>query len=402
MTKKLFILALGVIPIAAFGAEPDHFSRIVAPQYDFESEINSYVSRVLGRCIESENPKLSAPGSLFGIKSCGNDRSVIDLYGCLAQAFDGLISTEIEQHFSTRGFEARRDELGADQAKAFETAWTLPRKEGRAKAFGLSVFKGAEGDALFLAESIDPVLLKVQGVEIGPDKLSHFFGHGFRAFWDTDFAPRYGERNPPLGLDGQVNQLQKPGGFKMGLADLVLGFGHGSVTRGEAGVAELATAEERGRMGLKINGVFSYADIVANLEGARFWKRVLDDKNPYVVCANNKWHLNPTAPFRLSEFVSDGFDEAVNCSVFRPDIKRVVESNIEAKVGLKYDQYCGSHVNKCADLVKRYGELSKQILNPHCFEAASRPGTVDHKSSPSVKDTVLGAPLGEGKSHGIR
>ena len=76
--------------------------------------------------------------------------------------------------------------------------------------------------------------------------------------------------------------------------------------------------------GAVTTGVFSYADLVANLNGMRFWNRVLAENadvltgqriRPYVGCVNRRWQVQ--ALFDWQEYIDLSWDETNNCVKFR-------------------------------------------------------------------------------------
>jgi hypothetical protein len=122
--------------------------------------------------------------------------------------------------------------------------------------------------------------LKFQDHYIGSDKFEHMFGQGFRYF-----------ENYHLKKKTLANTL-KLGIFK---------------ERTILGGNPLAT------------GVFSFADLVANFQGMRFWNHILQESEdvlqeelgPYVECVESKWVVVKKINFK--DYVDAGFDEGQNC-----------------------------------------------------------------------------------------
>jgi hypothetical protein len=126
-------------------------------------------------------------------------------------------------------------------------------------------------------------VINLNGIEIGTDKLGHFFTEGWRYFQLT-------------------NQME--GDIKKGIL-----FG-------------LWT--ESFYYGAQAPGVFSYADMIANFNGLRFWNRVRSKfkdpithlyQPPYITCENKKWAVNNS--FLWSEYVDEAWNESVNCNNFK-------------------------------------------------------------------------------------
>lgn len=124
-------------------------------------------------------------------------------------------------------------------------------------------------------------VIRVQDVEIGTDKLGHFFAEGYSYFVSTD-------------------QLRKS--IESGLL-----FGEWS---------------ESVYFGAQTTGVFSFADLTANFQGLRFWNRVLArhpdlltgrTPTPYVQCRKQQWVL--ARAFSWDDYIDNGWNEAINCVV---------------------------------------------------------------------------------------
>lgn len=128
-------------------------------------------------------------------------------------------------------------------------------------------------------------LVKIGNRNIGTDKFEHLFGMGF-----TYFEKYYQKKK-------KLTSVLKYGII---LEKTILG---GNV---------FAT------------GVFSYADLVANFNGMRFWNHMLQKNDdifgaqynvgPFVSCFKGKWVKNKDINF--SEYFDDGVDESINCSKF--------------------------------------------------------------------------------------
>lgn len=125
-------------------------------------------------------------------------------------------------------------------------------------------------------------IVNVNGHLIGTDKFEHFMGTGYKYF-KTYYR---GDQN-------LLEVLEK--GW-----DLEVGF-MGSVT----------------------TGVQSYADLVANFNGMRFWNHMLqkhedilgENLGPYITCKNGLWVQIKKIDWR--DYIEASWDEAYNCSKFR-------------------------------------------------------------------------------------
>ena len=165
-------------------------------------------------------------------------------------------------------------------------------------------------------------LIKVNGHFIGGDKFSHFFNEGYI----------YYRKHNSRGLT----------------MDDVLAYGQGT---------------EEGRWWLATSGIFSYADLVANFQGMRFWTSFFNgndpltgETTPYLVCDEDKWVQTRT--FSWSDFVDAGWDEGVNCNRYKESLSRVLRpvSNLR----------CPVQDNPCHALREKYGVIADKILSPAC------------------------------------
>lgn len=161
-------------------------------------------------------------------------------------------------------------------------------------------------------------VIRLQGVEMGTDKLGHFFSEGYSYFLATE-------------------QLERD-------IESALLFGEWS---------------ESVYYGAQTTGVFSFADLVANTQGLRFWNRVLGRKpdpltgqpvTPYVVCDGDRWQV--AQAFAWDDYVDSGWSEAVNCPAFGSEelLERIRAHNVRCETALLP--------------WSRYGAQASRLLNP--------------------------------------
>lgn len=196
-------------------------------------------------------------------------------------------------------------------------------------------------------------VLKVNGVYLGSDKLGHFFKHGYQYY--------------------EISKRTQTGVFSffeshMHPAVLVSARG----LNGVGGAFEHGENQESGLWGLRSTGVHSYGDLAANADGLRFWRQLTEGAKPYFVCSDGKWKR--VRDFDWSEYVSDAWDEAINCSHFENE-------EIEKAVALRVAELqraaerpvltCPVEPDKCKALPARYGDHAKRVLSPECLQAAS-------------------------------
>lgn len=158
---------------------------------------------------------------------------------------------------------------------------------------------------------------------------------------------------------------------------------------GEGIAAALAWGEgtEDTWFGRYTTGVRSFADLVANFEGLRFWLRVravapdpLDggwrSERPYVHCGRRlrlfgerRWRL--ARELELDDYVTPVWDEAVNCSSYR---NAEIEARVKARIAelgeaAGVDYTCPVDPEACAEARERYGRWAPRLLHPACLEA---------------------------------
>lgn len=202
-----------------------------------------------------------------------------------------------------------------------------------------------EGFSLNLKELSDVV--NINGYLVGLDKIGHFFAEGWQYFDLTHY-------------DGK--------------------------TIDEA--IEWGRQKEAGMFGYTTTGIFSYADLVANLNGWRFWNKILlkqDDplkggianffNRPYVTCdiqildsiRNRRiiraWEYNTR--FDLSDYIDGAWDEGNNCNSYAdPIIEEKVTSRIK---NVDPDFTCPLIADHCEDAREKYGDYAKYVLHPYCL-----------------------------------
>lgn len=158
-------------------------------------------------------------------------------------------------------------------------------------------------------------IINVGGVYIGTDKLGHFLTEGHTYYKRADLDHE--------GLEGALD---------FGVFTESLYFG------------ALTT------------GVFSYADLVANYHGYHFWHRLMSEgEDSYIQCADENWVVAKEFSFR--EHIDEGWDETVNCSLFRNEI-------LLTKVQLRLQgRVCGGSSHVYERLKQRYMEHYSKLIN---------------------------------------
>ena len=204
-----------------------------------------------------------------------------------------------------------------------------------------------EGFSLKLKELSDVV--SINGHLVGLDKIGHYFAEGWRYFELTHYD------------DHTIDQA-----------------------------LEWGKEKEAGLFGYTTTGIFSYADLTANLNGWRFWNKILlkqDDplkgvianffNRPYVTCEiqiidsikNRKivkaWEYNTR--FDLSDYIDGAWDEGNNCNSYAdPMIEEKVTTRIS---NIDPDFDCPFSAGDCSDARDKYGNYAKHVLHPYCLIA---------------------------------
>lgn len=184
---------------------------------------------------------------------------------------------------------------------------------------------------------------------IGLDKMGHFFAEGWQYFELT----QYKEQN--------IEQALKWG-----------------------------EEQETGKFGYTTTGIYSFADLVANFNGWRFWNKVLLKEHdplkgalssffnkPYITCEiqiiasfKNKriikaWEEN--TQFDLLEYVDGAWDEGNNSNNYEDP---VIEEKVNSRINnVDADFTYPALADECLTAQKKYGYYAKHVLNPSCLTA---------------------------------
>lgn len=205
-----------------------------------------------------------------------------------------------------------------------------------------------EGFSLRLKALSDVV--KIDGHLVGLDKIGHFFAEGWTYFERT-------------GEEGES------------LEDAM----------------DWGSRQEAGKFGYSTTGVYSFADLVANFNGWRFWNEVLRTQDdplkgmianlfgaPHVACELQvldsirywkrvrAWKVRKS--FDLADYLDGTWDEGNNCNSYADPL-------IEAKVDqltneVAADFRCPLLPMECVRAREKYGRFAKLLLHPRCLTAA--------------------------------
>jgi len=200
------------------------------------------------------------------------------------------------------------------------------------------------------------------------------------------FSLNLKELSDVVNIDGHLIGLDKMGHF------FAEGWQYFELTRDEGQSIEQAVAwgrqQEAGKYGYITTGIFSFSDLVANLNGWRFWNKVLLDDDdplkgglanlfnrPYVTCdiqiidsiKNMKvvraWERNTR--FDLSDYIDGAWDEGNNCNSYADP---VVENKVMTRIkNIDTDFSCPVEPEYCKQAQEKYGRFAKYVLHPYCL-----------------------------------
>ena len=135
---------------------------------------------------------------------------------------------------------------------------------------------------------------------------------------------------------------------------------------------EYGDTTERMIWGLLTTGVYSWADLVANFQGMRFWASVLGEHDvlgsrfaPLVTCQNGSWVQNRN--FRWENWVEAGWDEGINCNTYAPRFAEKIEEVNRERLDLGLE-VCPVRPESCSAIRRALGPFSEAMVNPICTE----------------------------------
>lgn len=150
----------------------------------------------------------------------------------------------------------------------------------------------------------------------------------------------------------------------------------------------LGKEQEAGKFGYATTGIFSFSDLVANVNGWRFWNRVLLKENdplkgvianflnrPYISCETQiidsiknraivkAWEFN--SRFDLSDYMDGAWDEGNNCNSYKDP---VIEEKVTLRIkNVNPDFSCPFKAEYCLAAQEKYGFYAKHVLHPYCL-----------------------------------
>lgn len=328
LLQIIICIPLLIFATSAQCAEIDSVTPRRVALEDSMSALNSIINARIREGVDSANERLPRFGKLEKEDYCDEEK----LFKELRKAIFGSLTAS--WGLKGYGMDKQLRELLA------EKSYSLSLDE--------SVYRDInyiEGFSLNLKELSDVV--NINGHLIGLDKIGHFFAEGWKYFEITH-------------LKGKTIQQ----------------------------AIQWGREEEEGKFGYATTGIFSYGDLVANVNGWRFWNRVLpggDDPlqgilenffaTSFIGCKlqvfdsirSRKWiHAwMVKKQFDLNDFIDGVWDEGNNCNSYKnPEIEEKVMTRMKI---IDSSFNCPVSPKECRVAVDRYGDYAKLILNPACL-----------------------------------
>jgi hypothetical protein len=328
----LFIASNAFAAATAVAAEIDSVTTRRIPLDDSRAGINAIINTRLRAGVDNANRRHADIADLESHEFCDEASLYLELRRAIFDSFIpgwGLGGYDLDQQL--------REALTA-------TSYSLMLED--------SIYRDIsylEGFSLRLKELSDVV--QVDGHLIGLDKLGHFFAEGWEYFEQTQ-RDRH--------------------------------------TLEEA--LQWGSRQEAGKFGYATTGIFSFADMVANFNGWRFWRAVLGDEDdpllgpvenwftgPYVVCRTRiiaslryrkivrTWVLD--REFNIADYIDGAWDEGNNCNSYAdPLIEQKVVSRIDA---VSPGYRCPIEPAQCTTAHRKYGSFARYLLHPACLSSAA-------------------------------
>lgn len=318
-------------PILAVAAEIDSVTSLHVPLEDSRATVNAIFHQRLVQGVANANPGDDEIDDLAPDAFCDPD----ELYRSVRRAlFDSFLP-----RWGLRGYDLDRQlrERLVTESYALSLQDSIYRDIDFLEGFSLNVKELSD-------------VIRFDGHLVGLDKFGHFFAEGWAYF---ELTHEEGES-----------------------IDAAMAWGR---------------RQESGKFGYRTTGIHSFADLVANFQGWRFWNALLGTRDdplkgfvgnlfsePYVACEIElleslrrgrlvrAWNLNRR--FDLSDYVDGAWDENNNCNSYADPI-------IEEKVRARIDEIapaftCPTDPAVCVEARRRYGRFARQLLHPRCLTAA--------------------------------
>lgn len=341
-----------------FGGEVDqftprvsyHLDRILISPADQKQEVNFYslasdsaknlnklTEDVLRIAAQSSNNYSSRNSETM--PSMGCDRMM--LAGMLRKTFDTVMFTDFYKNtFNHPGIEVfyihRRDSI-------YQT------------------FDGSDG--IYYSSKIDErimsPLLRIGDHIVGTDKIDHFFEFGEYLY---HIARENKDLAKPAVHKWEPIIMSKPTDIALLGAAISFTLLRWRNPGNLIDALEFSHSTELGSFGLHNNGIYSYADIMANYKGLLFYQQLFEGERPYFTCQGGEW-VRTERNFDWREHVDGGWDESINCS-------RYASQATAEKVNIAIDRLgvrrCPVAAGECKELGSKYRSVQDYVLHPAC------------------------------------
>ncbi len=303
-----WLLGCALAAPAVQAAEVDSYTHRRADLPDITDLLNGEVQRRIDAAVQEANGRLDQKRALARKLGLTPERGCDPepLYQALGKRLSGFVFGRIEKYI---------DALPAEL-----------RAANRKEASIYRDFRFTEAPSLTARDWLAS-LVRVNGQYVGADKFGHFFSEGWQFY-------RYHYRDHDS-LDA-------------------------TLLRGA-----LMETSYYGRLA---TAVYSYADLVANFQGMRFWNAVLGEQpdaltgrrpDPLVACRDG--HFRVARAFDWRDYVDAAWDEAINCNDFADaELLQRVRARLPrngAPLG------CFTDGNDLSTLRRKYGPWSRALLN---------------------------------------
>lgn len=142
---------------------------------------------------------------------------------------------------------------------------------------------------------------------------------------------------------------------------------------------EYGESTEYGLFGFTMTGVYSYADLAANLGGLKFYMEIvpgnypkisgLKSSKPFFKCEKGVWKR--VRKFAIQDYVDSAWDETVNCNLYRNEsldekiYRRIAQIN--SSQGMK--ELCPISKKRCKKMLTKYRHYADHLISPKCHKA---------------------------------
>jgi hypothetical protein len=332
-----FALAILLFSFPASALETDDFTfRSDAP------EIGAYLDEAMNKSLREAAASLDSAGD------CHPQR----LHQVLMVRLGGFAMSEIEEmSYGAKVNEANGkpiEKRGTPGKESIYQDSMIQVKIGRYTLWKLE--KGACCTAAF----------RYKGNLLSDDKLGHFLHSGYEMYYFADLRHR----------SGYVDASKKTSFWNTFVRNITENSLGSQNLKGEKAVIALSDHQEKSLWGLTLSGVYSYADIAANVEGYKFWKELTEGPRPFFTCKDGRWKMERV--FSWGDYINPGWDEAINCSAYKnarltEQVKTRVAETLRAQGFARTS--CPVETEQCKDLLKRYRGDLRGAVSPACGTA---------------------------------